>query len=84
MTGRNLERLLIFLNNTIDDKRYIGLFNLESLYTLIDVAYTVHLDMEIHIGGAISFGRGMMHCGYGKKNLNAKRSTDAEIVVVSD
>ena len=33
---KNLEKLLIFLKNSIDDKRYIGLFNLESLYTWID------------------------------------------------
>ena len=30
---KKLERLLIFLKNTIDDKRYTGVFNLESLYT---------------------------------------------------
>ena len=48
---KNLERLLNFLKNTINDKRYIGVFNIESLYTWIYAAYSVLPDMKIHTGG---------------------------------
>ena len=67
-----LERLLIFLKNTIDEKIYIGVFNLESLYTWIYTSYAVHPDMKIHTGGVILFGRSMLHCRSGKQNLNTK------------
>ena len=50
---KKLDRLLIFLKNTIDDRRYIGILNLESLYTWIDSAYTVYPDMNSHTGGSI-------------------------------
>ena len=81
---KKLERLLVFLKNTIDDKICIGVFNIESLYTWIDAKYAVHPDMKIHIGGAILFGQGMLHCRPGKQKLNTNRSTEAEIVGVSD
>ena len=74
---KKLVRLLLFLKNTIDDKRYIGVFDLESLYTWIYVAYDVHLDMKIHTGGSIFFGRGMLHCWSVNQNINTKSSTEA-------
>ena len=81
---KKLERLLICLNSTIDDKRYIGVLNIESLYTWIYAAYAVHPDMKIQTGGAILFGRGMLHCRSVNQNLNNKSSTEAEIVGLSD
>ena len=81
---KKLERLLVFLKNTINDKSYIGVFNIESLYTWIDAAYAVHPDMISHTGEAILFRRGMLNCWSGKQNLNTNRKIEAEIVGVSD
>ena len=81
---KKLERLLVVLKNTIDDKRYIRVFDVDSLYTWIDAAYDVHLDMKIHTGEAISFGRGMLHCCSVNQNINTKISTEAEIVGLID
>ena len=53
---KKLERLLVFLKNTINNKRYIGVFDLESLCTWIDAACAVNIDMKSHTGGAILFG----------------------------
>ena len=79
-----MERLLIFLKNTNNDKRHIGLFNLESIYTWIDAEYDVHPDMKSHTGGAVSFGQGMLHCLSENQKLNIKSSTEAEVVGISD
>ena len=80
---KKLERLLMFLKNTTDDKIYIGVFNVESLYTWIDSAYACHPEMKIYTGGAILFGKSMLHCWSGKKKLNTKILTEVEIVGVS-
>ena len=40
--------------------------------------------MKIYTGGAILFGQGMMHCPYGKQNINTKILTEAEIIGASD
>ena len=74
----------MFLNNTINDKRYIRVFNIESIYTWIYAAYAVHPDMKIHTGGQILFGRDMLHWRFGKQKLNTKSSTEAKTVGVSD
>ena len=44
----------------------------------IYAAYLVHLNMIIHTGGAMSFGTGII------QELNDKRLTDAELVVISE
>ena len=69
---KKLEKLLILLKNTINDKRYIGVFNLESLYMWIYAAYDVHPDMKIHTWGEILFRRGMLHCWSVKQKINTK------------
>ena len=52
---KKLERLLVFLKNTIDDKIYIRVYNLEPLYTWIDSAYAINPDMKSHTGVDILF-----------------------------
>jgi len=79
-----LKHLLLFLNQTLDDRRIIGADNLSELYTWIDAAYAVHPDMRSHTGGAMSFGLGLVHYRSGKQELNTKSSTESEVVGTSN
>lgn len=71
------------MNQTKTDKRTIKTDNLSEMLTWIDASYAVHPNIRGHTGGAISFGKGVVHARAGKQKLNVKSSTEAEIVGMS-
>ena len=79
-----LRRGLIFIKNTINDKKIIGAKTLSELYTWIDSAYAVHPNIKGHTGGGIPMGYGVVHCKGSKQKINVKSSTEAELVGVSE
>ena len=66
---KKLERVLIWIMNTIDEKRVIGATSLRDLFKWIDAAYAVHANMRGQTGGAISMGYGILH-GKSSKQKN--------------
>ena len=54
------------------------------LRTWVDALYGVHEDMRGHTGGAMSMGTGVLHHKSSKQRLNAKSSTETEVVGASD
>lgn len=50
----------------------------------MDAAFAVHNDMKSHTGGGISWGIGILLSMCQKQRLNAKSSTEAEVIGVSD
>ena len=81
---KKLKRVLCWLKQTIDETRFIGADNIDTLYSWVDAAYPVTKEMRSQTGGAISMGRGLLHAKSSKQKLNTKSSTEAEIVGVSD
>lgn len=81
---KKLKRVLTFLKQHIDEPRYIGASDLESLFTWIDAAYGVHHDFRVHTGGCMSFGVGMVHCKASCQKINTKSSTETELVGFSE
>ncbi len=79
-----LQRLLDFLHATKDDRRVVGALSLDDMFTWIDASFAVHPNMKSHTGGAISFGRGVIHAKSSKQKINTKSSTEAELVGVSE
>ena len=79
-----LRRLLHFLQSTIDDERVLAADSLTELFTWVDASYDVHDDRKSHMGGAMSFGRGVVGTKSTKQKLNTKASTESEVVRVSD
>ena len=69
---KKLRRGLIYVKNTIDDKRIIVASTLSDIFTWIDTAYAVHPNMQSHTGGAISMGYRVIHCKGSKQKLNVK------------
>lgn len=52
--------------------------------SFVDAAFAVHNDMKSHTGGGISWGIGILLSMCQKQKLNAKSSTEAEIMGVGD
>lgn len=51
-----LQRLLEYLNGSLDKALTLGVDNMTKLRSWVDAAYTLHPDMKSHTGGIISFG----------------------------
>ena len=79
-----LKRLLQYLRGIIDLVLTLGVDDLLSMCTWVDVSYRVHSDCKSHTGGAISWGWGVLLTMCKKKKLNTKSSTEGEIVGVSN
>ena len=54
------------------------------MYTCIDAAYAVHINMRSHIGGAVSIVHGLFHKNSSVQRLNTKSFREAELVGVSE
>ena len=50
------------------------------MFTWVDASFPVHLDIQSHTGGAMSMGYIMIHCRSSKQKLNAKSTTESELV----
>ena len=73
---RKLSPVLVWINNTIDDKTSIGTSSLIHIYMCIDEAYAVHPHIRISTGGAM--------CKFSKQKLNSISLAEAELVVMSE
>ena len=76
---KKIKRVLSWVKETIDDTKI-----LTDVYTWIDAACTVHSNMRSHTGGSISMGHRVLQEKVSVQRLNAKISTDAELVGVSE
>ena len=81
---KKLKRVIAYVQSTIDDVRIIGADSLSTIFTWIDAVYAVTADMKSQMGGAMSLGLGILHGKSSKQKLNVKRSTEVELVGVSD
>ena len=81
---KKLRRLVQYIKCTLDMPLILGAERLDHFYTFIDVAYATNNDRKSHTGGCITFGRGAVHAKSSKQKLNAKSSTEGEIIGCSD
>ena len=81
---QKLERLLHYLNGSMELNRTIGLNQGLLLRTWVDASYGTHANKRGHTGGIISGGRGILHHKSSKQKLNTKSSTETEVVGASD
>ena len=79
-----LRRVLQYLKGTLQLRLTLGADSMSVLKTWIDASYAPHPDMRNHTGGCSSFGTGVVLSRSSKQKLNAKSSTEAELIGVSD
>ena len=79
-----LSRVLVFSNQTINNKRVIKAVDFSSMLTYVDASYAVHPNMRGHTGGTITIVRSVLHCKASEQKLNVDSSTESELVGVSE
>ncbi len=79
-----LERLLHYLNGTIDMGCYLGVRGEMAIDSSIDASHAVYEDARSQGGLAISFGYGLVKGRSHKLSLNTKSSAESELVTTSD
>ena len=50
----------------------------------IDASFAVHPDMQSHLGGTMTVGKGSIYSFSRKQRINTKSSTEAKLVAVDD
>ena len=81
---KKLHRLICYIKSTLNDTRVIGADLLKVLHTWIDASYAVHQDMKGQTGGEILLGTGLIHGQSSKQKINAKSSTESDLIGVSE
>jgi hypothetical protein len=81
---QKLQRLLEYLNGTLDLTLTIGADDLNSIYTWVNASYAVQPNIKSHTGGVMSMGAGGIVCKSTKQKLNKKSSTEADLVGATD
>jgi hypothetical protein len=76
--------MVYFLRATRNEFLTLSATILHNVRWWVDASYSVHPDMIIHTGGAISLGRGVIYGTSKPQKLNTKSSTEADLVGVDD
>ena len=79
-----LHRLMDYLKRTKNDCLVMTMDNTSSIKWYIDVAYAVHPDMRSHTGAVMTLGKGAISSISSKQKVNARSSTEAELIGVDD
>jgi hypothetical protein len=81
---KKLVHLMRYLIGTRDMPLILGADGSGILKWWVDASFAVHPNMRGHSGGGLSLGRGFLILGSNKQKLNARSSTESEIVGVDD
>ena len=79
-----LRRILQYLNRTKELFLTLGADDLSKMHTWVDASFAVHMDSKGHTGGGMSLGYGVILPKSIKQKLNAKSSTECELIGASD
>ena len=75
---------LKFIHQTVNDKLILRVDDIRIINWWVDASFAVHPDMRSHTGGVMSFGSGAPIAMSAKQKLNARSSTDAELIGADD
>ena len=79
-----LVRVMNFLKATQKEILTLEADDRQTLVWYIDAAYAVHDDMKSHTGSNFTLGKGMITSDSTKQKVNARSSTEAELIGVDD
>ena len=83
MIGVNL-RVVKFLNGTRKLKLTLSTDNLGTIHWCIDSSYAIYDDCKGHTSSALAFESSVITSFWRKQKINAKSSTEAELIGVDD
>ena len=72
------------LNGTRTFHLTLGIDDVKVIKWYVDAPYGVHPDLRSHTGSIMTMGTGAIQSGSAKQKMNARSSTEAELVGVDD
>jgi hypothetical protein len=81
---KKLVRVIKYLRKTKDMPLRLEAESLKIAKWWVDASYAVHPDMKSHTGGVFSLGRGGIYGTSTRQRINAKSSTEAELIGVAE
>ena len=79
-----LKKLMNFLKATQDEVATMIADDSQSIKWYVDAAFAVHKDFKSHTGGTLTLGSGSISSTSTKQKVNARSSTEAEMIGVDD
>ena len=79
-----LMRLMAFLKETENDVLTLELGDRQRIEWYVDAAFAVHPDYKGHTGAITTLGRGAFSAISTKQKVNARSSTEAELIGIDD
>jgi Reverse transcriptase (RNA-dependent DNA polymerase) len=81
---KKLVRVIKYLRKTKDMPLRLEAESLKIAKWWVDASYAVHPDMKSHTGGVFSLGKGGIYGTSTRQRINAKSSTEAELIAVAE
>jgi Reverse transcriptase (RNA-dependent DNA polymerase) len=81
---KKLVRVIKYLRKTNDMPLRLQADSLKIAKWWVDASYAVHPDMKSHTGGVFSLGKGGIYGTSTRQRINAKSSTEAELIGVAE
>ena len=76
---KKIKTTFVFLKQTINNIRVIGVDSLEQIDAFIDSSHQIHPEMRGHTRGAMTMGTGIIH-GKASKQKNSKSTNETEVI----
>ena len=81
---KKLSKILSYLKNTVNLCLTLEADDNQELNWYIDSSFAVHKDMKSHTGSVFTLGKGCIMSDSTKQKVNARSSTEAELIAVDD
>ena len=81
---KKLQRMMSYLKATKELVLTLEADDLRLMRWYVDASFAVHPDMKGHTGGGLTIGKGSVYNKSTKQKINAKSSTETEIIGVDD
>ena len=81
---KKLVRILSYLNNTRDMVLSLEADDDQQLIWYVDASFGVHSDLKSHTGSIFTIGKGAIWNASTKQKVNARSSTEAELISIDD
>ncbi len=79
-----LIKMMNYLNATKEDVAHVSADDNRTIRCYVDVAFAIHKDYKSHTGGIMTLGMGSICSASTKQKVNAKSSTESELIGVDD
>ena len=81
---KKLTRLIRYVNGTIDLVLTLSINGFNSIKWWVNASFATHYNSLSHTGGTMTMGQGSIYSTLRKQKINARSSTEAELIGIND